>query len=165
MGAKYLPALFILVLFCAAARAQAFDSEKDIGKPVKIPAGVLSLLKKTGLVQGCLETGEEKISALWFQAARVNLNDDSLADYVVKNTKDCLNGPRAASWWIFRGGKTGFQMVFDDSVLLLTVKRAKTKGFYDIETETTMMNIIRNTWKFDGRKYKLARTKIIEVGN
>ncbi|HEV7644140.1 MAG TPA: hypothetical protein VGO50_09390 [Pyrinomonadaceae bacterium] len=164
MGAKYLLALFIFVLFSGAASAQTFDSEKDIGKPVKVPAGILGQLKKTGLIQGCMETSEEKFSASWFQAAIVNLNNDGRADYIVKNTKDCLNGPRAASWWIFRGSANGFTKVFDESVLMLTIKRVKTAGFYDIETETTMMNIIRNTWKFDGRKYKLARTKIIEVG-
>ncbi len=164
MGSKYLPAFFIFVLFSGAASAQTFDSEKDIGKPVKVPAGILSQLKKTGQVKSCLQNSEEKFSASWFQAARVSLSSDGRADYIVKNTKDCLNGPRAASWWIFKGSGRGFTRVFDDSVLLVTIKRTKTKGFYDIETETTMMNIIRNTWKFDGRKYKLIKTKIIEVG-
>jgi hypothetical protein len=168
MSSKYLLALFIFILFSVAVNAQTFDSEKDIRKPVKIPAGILSLLEKTGQVKSCLQndgSGEPaEFSASWFQAARIDLNNDRSADYVVRNTKDCLNGPRAASWWIFRGSAKGFRQVFDDSVLLLTIKRTKTAGFYDIETETTMMNIIRNRWKFDGRKYKLSKTKIIEVG-
>ena len=164
MGSKYLLVIFIIVLFSGAAGAQTFDSEKDIRKPVKIPAGILSQLKKTGLVQGCMETSEEKFGASWFQAARVNLNNDGIADYVVKNKKDCVNGPRAASWWIFKGSARGFVNVFADSVLSLSIKKTKTAGFYDIQTETTMMNIIRNTWTFDGRKYKLTKTKIVKVG-
>ncbi len=85
MGSKYLLALFIFVLFSGAVSAQIFDSGKDLRKPVKIPAGILSRLKKTGQVKSCLQNGEEKFSASWFRAARINLNNDRLADYVVKN--------------------------------------------------------------------------------
>jgi hypothetical protein len=164
MGPKYLLVIFIFVLFSSAASAQTFDSEKDIKHPVKTPAGILNLLKKTGLVQGCMETSEEKFSASWFQAVIVDLNNDGHADYIIQNKKDCLNGPRAASWWIFKGSAKGFVKVFDDSVLLLTLKKTKTAGFRDIETETTMVDIIRNQWKYNGRKYLLKSTKIIKVG-
>ena len=168
MGSKYLPVVFIFVLFFSAAKAQTFDSEKDIKKPVKIPAGILSLLKKAEAVKECLQRGEfdtgERFDASWFRAAKVNLNDDKFADYVVKNNKACLNGPRAASWWIFSGSSRGFKQIFEDSVLLLSIKKTRTAGFHDIQTETTMVNIIRNQWKFDDRKYKLKSTKIIKVG-
>lgn len=168
MGSKYLLAIFIFVLFSGAANAQTFDSEKDIRKPVKIPAGILHILKKTKAVEECINSEEletvKGLDASWFQAAKVDLNNDKFADYVVKNTKACLNGPRAASWWIFKGSPRGFTQIFEDSVLSLSIKKTKTAGFHDIQTETTMMNIIRNTWTFDGRKYKLRRTKIVKVG-
>jgi hypothetical protein len=82
---------------------------------------------------------------------------------VVKSNKECLYGSRSANWWIFKGSASGFRQVFNDSILFVTIKKTKTKGFYDIQTETTNVNIIRNTWKFDGREYKLIHTRIIEV--
>ena len=98
---KYLSALFFLVLFSgAAANAQTFDSEKDIRNPVKLPAGILKILRDTRLVAECVEQGEPNAS--WFRAAKIDLNGDKFADYVVKSNKDCLNGPRAAGWWRFR---------------------------------------------------------------
>jgi hypothetical protein len=167
MVAKYLPVIFIFVFFIHAGNAQTFQTEEDIKHPAKLPAGVLKLLKKTKAVEECVNSGKleagHQLDASWFQAAKVNLNDDKFADYVVKNNEACLNGPRAASWWIFKGSRKGFTEVFEDSVLLLSIKKTRTAGFYDIQTETTMMNIIRNTWTFDGRKYKLKRTKIIDV--
>jgi hypothetical protein len=167
MGSKYLPVFLMLILFFSAVKAQTFDSEKDIKNPVKIPAGILNLLKKAKAVEECVQSGDlgvgDKLEASWFRAARVDLNNDKLADYVVKSNRSCLDGPRAATWWIFRGSAKGFAKVFEDSVLSLTIKKTKTAGFYDLQTETTMMNIIRNTWTFDGRKYKLRHTKIIDV--
>jgi len=169
MVSKYLAVFIMLIFFFSAAKAQTFDTEKDIKNRAKIPAGILKLLGKSAAVGECLGRGDlesaDKLSASWFQAARVNLNNDKFADYVVKSDKDCLYGPRAATWWIFRGSPKGFIEVFEDSVLLLSLKKTKTAGFYDIQTETTMVNIIRNTWTFDGRKYKLKRTKIVKVGS
>jgi hypothetical protein len=153
------------LLFVNTGSAQAFSSEDDIKNPAKIPAGVLKLLGQTKQVRECIENGgtDEKFGASWFQAARVDLNGDRLTDYVVRNTKNCLNGPRAATFWIFRANGRGFIQVFEDSVLTLSIKKTRTAGFRDIGTETTMMNIIRNRWKFDGRKYRLRSTKIIDV--
>jgi hypothetical protein len=156
---------FIVLLFLNAVSAQTFDSETDIKNPAKIPAGVLKLLRQTKQVRECVENGgtDEKFDASWFQAARVDLNGDRFTDYVVRNSKDCLNGPRAATFWIFKTNARNFTQVFEDSVLTLGIKKTRTKGFRDIETETTMVNIIRNRWKFNGRKYKLTSTKIIDV--
>jgi hypothetical protein len=156
---------FIILLFLNTISAQIFDSETDIKNPSKIPAGVLRLLRQTKQVSECVENGgtDEKFDASWFQAARVDLNGDRFTDYVVRNSKDCLNGPRAATFWIFRRNARNFTQVFEDSVLTLSIRKTKTNGFRDLETETTMMNIIRNRWKFDGRKYRLRSTKIIDV--
>jgi hypothetical protein len=157
--------VFAILFFLNTAGAQSFDSETDIKNPAKIPAGVLNLLERTEQVKECAQNGEEheKFSASWFQAARIDLNGDGRADYLVKNNKGCLNGPRAATFWIFRASARGFTEVFEDSVLLVSIEKRKTLGFRDIVTETTMMNIIRNRWKFDGRKYRLKSTKIIDV--
>lgn len=156
---------FTILLFVNSGYSQVFGSEDDIKHTAKIPAGVLKLLGQTNQVRECVENGgaNEKFDASWFQAAKVDLNGDRLTDYVVRNRKDCLNGPRAATFWIFRANAKSFTLIFEDSVLTLSIKRKRTNGFRDIETETTMMNIIRNRWKFDGRKYRLRSTKIINV--
>ena len=158
----------LFFVFFGVGKAQTFQSEEDIKHPVKMPLGILRLLKKTEQVASCVRSEElesaAKLDRSWFQAATVKLNGDRFTDYVVKNVHPCLNGPRAASWWIFRGGPKGFVMVMEETVLTLTIKKTKTAGFRDIQTETAMMRIIRNQWKYDSRKYKLKSTKFIEVG-
>src|SRR5437867_10086831 len=150
--------VFGLLLFVNAVFSQSFDSEGKLRNPVKIPAAVLKLLEKTDEVKSCIESPE--FAADWFRAVKVNLNDDRRPDYLVKSDLTCLYGPRAATWWIFSLGTHGFRQVFSDSVLSLTIERRKTRSFRNIRTETTMVNIIRNTWKFNGRRYKLKTTKI-----
>ena len=154
------------LIFVNAAFSQNFNSEGKLRNAAKIPAGILTQLEKTDEVKHCLQSSEEevKFGAGWFRAATINLNDDGRADYLVKSERSCLYGPRAATWWIFSQGPRGFKLVFNDSVLWLSIERRKTKGYRDISTETTMMNIIRNTWKFNGREYKLMGTKFIEPG-
>jgi len=154
-------ALVLMLLSCGIAGAQTFGSDGKIPGAVKMPSAVMSVLAKQEQVVSCEAEATRKTS--WFLTAKVDLNGDRYPDYVVRSNTACLTGPRAASWWIFRGGARGYEKVFDDSVLSVTINRKRrTGGFFDIQTETVMMNIIRNTWKFDGRKYELKSTKIIE---
>jgi hypothetical protein len=156
--------IFVLLFFVSAARAQSFNSDDELKKPVRIPAGILRQLEETEKARACIENGEEeKFEASWFKAVRVDLNGDKFADYLVKSDKGCLDGPRAATWWIFRGGPGGFTAVFEDSVLTLSIKKGKTRGLRNVVTETTMMNIIRNDWRFNGKRYVIRNTQFIEV--
>jgi hypothetical protein len=152
----------VYTIFASEAVAQNFRSEGKLQNTVRIPAGILKLLKETDEVKSCIESPE--FDAGWFAAVKVNLNDDGLPDYLVKSELTCLYGPRAATWWVFRQRPKGFTQVFSDSALSLQIKRRKTGGYRDIETETTMVNIIRNTWKFNGRVYWLQDTNVIEPG-
>jgi hypothetical protein len=141
-------------------------TETDLKHAVRIPAAILTLLEKSEEVSNCLKNYEQKdeFGAEWFRAVKVNLTGGGSADYLVKSHKECLYGPRAATFWIFAGGGRAFRQVFTDSVIDLTIERRKTRGFRDIQTDTTMVNIIRNTWKYNGRVYKLTHTKFIEPG-
>src|SRR6185369_4124463 len=107
---------------------------------------------------------KDEFGAKWFRAVKVDLTGRGSVDYLVKSHKECLYGPRAATFWIFKRDGRGFRQVFTDSVIDLTIERRKTLGFRNIQTDTTMVNIIRNTWKYNGRVYKLVHTKIIEPG-
>ena len=159
-----LQTLLALLIFVNAGFSQTFDSETKLRNTVKIPAAILSQLEKTDEVKECLSRLDEpgRFHPAWFRAVRIDLNADGRADYLVESNKDCLLGPRAANWWVFSGTGRGSKLVYHDSVLWLTLLRHKTRGFRDIRAETTMMNIIRNTWKYDGREYKLVHTRIIE---
>jgi hypothetical protein len=169
MVKKYLPVIFTFVLFAGAASAQSFLSEKDIKHPVKMPAGILSSLKKSEVIRQCIQSGDlesaDRLKASWFQTAQVNLNDDKLADYVVQGNKPCLDGPRATTFWVFKGRAKGFDNVWEISALMISVnKKKKTRGLYNFnEFETLIGNAVENAWVFDGRKYILKKTKMTDI--
>ncbi len=152
------------LIFVNAAFSQTFLTENALRHPVKLPAGIVKLLEKSEEVSNCLKNYEQtdEYRASWFRAVKVDLTGGGSIDYLVKSHKECLYGPRAATFWIFRADSRGFRQVFTDSVIDLTIQRRKTRGFRDMETDTTMVNIIRNTWKYNGRVYKLVHTRIIE---
>ena len=150
------------LMFVGATYGQTFESEGKLRNTVKLPTAVLALLKKTEEVKHCSE--EAEFSPGWFRAIKINVNDDGKPDYLVKSELSCLYGPRAATWWIYSQGPKGFSLVFNDTVLSLTIGGRKTNGYRDIQTDTTMVNIIRNTWKYNGHVYKLKSTKEIEPG-
>jgi hypothetical protein len=169
MVKKYLPVIFTFVLFAGAANAQSFLSEKDIKHPVKMPAGILSSLKKSEVVKQCVESGDVEnvgqIKASWFQVAKINLNNDRVADYVVQGKKGCLDGPRATTFWVFKGRAKGFDNVWEISCLMISVNKKKmTKGLYNFdEFETLIGNAVENVWVFNGRKYVLKKTKMTDI--
>jgi hypothetical protein len=169
MWKRYLPVIFTFVLFTGATNAQAFLSEKDIKHPVKMPAGILSSLKKSKVVKQCVESGDvenvNQIKPSWFQVAKVNLNNDRVADYVVQGDKPCLDGPRATTFWVFKGRAKGFDNVWEISALMISVNKKKmTRGLYDFdEFETLIGNAVENLWTFNGRKYVLKKTKLTEI--
>jgi hypothetical protein len=165
IGAHAILSLFGVFLVCNIVKAQSFDSEKEISHPVKIPAGILKQLRETQTVKSCFENGEsvDEFGEKWFRAAKVDLNGDKVADYLVKSDKGCLYGPRAATYWLFLGNSNGFKSIFGGSVRMLTILKTKTAGLRDLQTDTTLMDINRITWKFDGKKYRAARSKTIEV--
>jgi hypothetical protein len=154
--------LFVSLIAFRSTRAQTFESEGDLKNGAAIPAGILKLLARSDEVKNCTENAD--LMPSWFRAVKIELNGDRSPDYLIKSELQCLNGPRAATWWIFTRGPSGFKQVFNDSVLSLTILRKKTRGYRNIRTETTMVNIIRNQWVFDGRKYHLKKTEIIEPG-
>ena len=158
--------LLLTLIFANAAFSQIFDSETKLRNTVKIPAAIQAQLERSEEVAQCLRQGDEntRFSPSWFQATKIDLNDDGRSEYVVKSAKDCLYGPRAATWWIFSPSGRGFRQVFYESVISFALQKRRTHGFRDIRTETVMMNIIRNTWRYDGREYKLVKTRIIEPG-
>jgi hypothetical protein len=160
----------IVVLYLVSfAGAQTFLSEKDIKNPVKMPAGILSSLKKSKVVEQCVQSGDlenaNRLKASWFQTAKVNLNDDKIIDYVVQGKKGCLDGPRATTFWVFKGSGKGFDNVWEISALMIGVnKKKKTRGLYNFdEFETLIGKEIENVWTFNGRKYILKKTKMTEI--
>ena len=169
MGAKFLLITFTFLFFVNAAGAQNFLSEKDIKHPVKMPAGILSLLKKSKVIEQCVQSGDLKtasgLKASWFQAARVDLNGDKIADYVVQGNKGCLDGPRATTFWVFKGRAKGFDNVWEISALMIGVnKKKKTNGLYNFdEFETLIGKEVENVWVFNGRKYVLKKTKMTDI--
>jgi len=134
-----------------------------------MPAGILSLLKKSKVSEQCVQSGDLEtangLKAAWFQAAKIDLNNDKLADYVVQGNKSCLDGPRATTFWVFRGRAKGFDNVWEISALMISInKKKKTNGLYNFdEFETLIGKEVENVWVFNGRKYVLKKTKMTDI--
>jgi hypothetical protein len=155
----------LVLIFISGASSQTFDSEAKLRNTVRIPPVIVAELEKADEVKECLDRSESpKFTASWFRAVRVSMTGSARTDYLIKNDAECLNGPRAANWWIFSGSGRRARLVFHDSVLWLSILKRKTRRFRDIQTETVFVNIIRNTWRYNGREYKLVKTKFIEPG-
>jgi hypothetical protein len=163
MRSKYLLVFFIFGLSCSAVYAQTFQFEEEIKPRVKAPAGILKLLGKEPNVADCLK--DNKLDPVWFEVARIDLNGDKFADYVVKEIGDerCyLAGANIVTWLVFKGSARGFEKVFHEASFSWSLdSKKKTNGFRNIETDSfTAVKEITGWWVFNGKKYKFLRSRV-----
>jgi hypothetical protein len=154
----------VTMLFGGSAEAQRFESEDELRSTVTLPADVFQTLSALKQTRECEASSGGKVSRKWFKATRIDLNGDKFGDLLVKSEEPCMHGPRAANWWIFAGSPNGNRKVFEDTVTAVVLAKKKKTGFRDIRTDNVMMEIYRNTWKYDGRRYKLIRTARVKLG-
>jgi hypothetical protein len=162
----------ILCLFLVSITsmdAQNFHVEEDIKNQVALPNGVLKLLRNNEYVrQGCIRNDEFKpktdFSGKWFQAGRVDLNGDKLADYVVKANEGCLRGANIGPFWIFRGTQRGYKLVLQLHELAMSVDKNRTKGYRHIGTVSlTAVKGRAGLWVFNGSEYVLRKTRTFDL--
>lgn len=139
----------------------SFGAEEEIEDPISVPADVLRILRRDERNQTCLNEGqpEDAISASWFVASEIDIDGNESADLVVKASNPCLFGANIDPFWIFRNTPRGYEHVLSVSTLGLDVLNAKTNGYRDVRTTAATANeVIITIYKFDGRKYKAARS-------
>jgi hypothetical protein len=130
--------------------------DEPFKRPVKIPAPVLQALRLEA-EKSCpqLKTTQGDDMATWFSAAALDLNDGGRGDLIVKSGIWCLNGADNRWFWIFHNTGRGYRLVLSGGTINVSLLRAMTHGFRDIETDmSTAAATFTDVYKFNGRVYK-----------
>jgi hypothetical protein len=138
----------------------SFGAEEKIERPVALPADVLQALRRDEQSQACLAEGQSArdISASWFIASEINLNNDRLPDLIVMAKNPCLFGANVKPFWVFSNSPRGHRLVLDVSAQGLDVMKIKSNSYRNIRAEAaTATTLLMIDFKFDGRKYRARR--------
>ncbi len=137
----------------------SFFIEEKFKKPVRVPTSALNSLKQDKEIQRCLKSGNlSKLSANWFEATKINLNNDRFPDLFVKAKEGCLTG-NAISVWFLRNDKTKYEVVLTDYTLVVDIDKKLSKRFYNITTNrSTPSTTFWTVYIFNGKRYVKKRS-------
>jgi hypothetical protein len=140
-----------------------FSAEAEgAAHPVPIPDGVLTILEKDDFVRPDLQEADPPVQtppSSWFSAAKIHLSKSDQQDLVILG-EGPLAGANVIMFWIFRNTGHGYDLVLRTGGHDLHVKRRRSNGYRDIETDSvTMMQPNSELFRFDGRRYVLQREK------
>ena len=134
-----------------------FGAEEKIHRPVPIPVDVLQIIRDDSRNKRSLTTQQspDDMSALWFAASNISLNDDGLADLIVQAIEPKLLGANVIPFWVLRRTPDRYELVLSTSSLGLKILETKSKGYRDLRTtKATAKEILTTTYEFNGRRYQ-----------
>jgi len=135
----------------------SFGAEQEMQQPVSIPQDVLEILRHDEGIQRNARVGESQsdISASWFVASEINLNDDQVPELIVQSANPRLFGANLVPFWIFRKTLKGNELTLRVDALKLELLKTKRKGYRNIRTtKATANEVISSYYEFDGNKYE-----------
>jgi hypothetical protein len=138
-----------------------FGAELEIRHPVNVPADVLRFLRQDQRIQTRLgkRKSPENLSASWFAASEIDLNDDGQPDLVLQAVNPHLFGANLVPFWIFQKTSKGEKLILSVNALGLEVLDTKTNSYNNIRTtKATAKEILSATYEFDGDKYEERRS-------
>lgn len=140
---------------CVAQKHFMFEQRRPFKHPVKLPTGALQLLRhEISDKRGCSLNETTDISR-WFIASRIDLGANRLA-YIARSYEDCLNGVDNDWFWIILKTRRGYRLLLYNGTISLTVRRTRTRGFPDIESNIgTGAGMYTDIYKFDGTVYRV----------
>ncbi len=152
--------------FAQAKRAHtseqtAFSAEDEgVKTPVAVPEDVLAILRTDEEVRNSLEYENippEKLPLSWFSASIVHLSNRKDQDLIVEGEPP-LSGANTVTFWVFRATPHGHEMVLNAPAHDLIVRKARWKGYRDIEMSAeTAVEFHRVILRFDGNRYEIYR--------
>jgi hypothetical protein len=172
MRCKAAMVTLLVLLACGRGRANCPSShqseqrefsaeESGVKRPVPIPESVWATLREDELVQGVLEDEGipvTKMPASWFSASAIHLSDSGRADLIVM-AEGRLRGANVITFWVFRYGANGYELVLTAPAHDLIVKNTRWKGYRDIElVSATADQFSRVLLRFDGKRYGQFKT-------
>jgi hypothetical protein len=151
--------LLLILVFVSATSVVAqrhFYFDEPFKQPVKIPAGVLGLVRQEiERAHMCRLTRTTKVSS-WFSASRIDLSPRHTS-IILKSVEGCLNGVDNDWFWIFLKTERGYRLVLTGGSISLDVLKNQSRGLRDIETNAaTARTNYTNIYRFDGSVYKMS---------
>jgi hypothetical protein len=134
-----------------------FGAELEVKRPVTVPFDVLRILRNDERIQTRLGKREspDDLSASWFAASEIELNDDSQPDLILQAVNPHLFGANLVPFWLFQKTPKGYKLIFSVDALGLEVLKTKTNNYRNIHsTKATAKEILNATYEFDGDKYE-----------
>jgi hypothetical protein len=148
-------------------RGQSEFSAEDtsVRRPVSLPKDALEILRKEVLQYGKDEDQTpDELATESFLASEIHLDGPNEIALIVMG-EGRLRGANVISFWVFRKSPQGYELILDVAAHDLTVKRTRWKGYRIIETAklTSSIGTIA-TFRFDGKRYRLYKTKSQPIG-
>lgn len=149
------------ILACGQQTKTSFYLEDNFDNRISIPKEILEVLSKDEVIERCFDSKAQlQDLSQWLEATKINLNDDDVADILVKGiddtgerTSNCING-NAVSFWAFVSQKDKYNLVLYDYTLSLDIEKNKSESFFNISTTRCTANTCYKTfYVYDGKKY------------
>jgi hypothetical protein len=145
-------------------KEQTHFTAEDAGvqHPVKIPAGVMAILRNDERVRNILKSENLRPEALpesWFSAAEVYLGAPHEADYIVA-AEGPMVGANISPFWVVIHTAAGYKLALSLSAHDLEVGRTRAGSYRDLTIYSmTAMTITTVHFRFDGNEYKESSEK------
>ena len=151
--------------FAVAANAQAHgerEAPKDVRsrlfKQALADSGERECIEQE---EGGVRAAEEKMSV-----EEVDLNRDGVSEYEVELSGSCACGMVNCSIFLYRQTPGGFELILDGAAGFgFEVLKTSTNGYFDLRV-TARNNAAtqdRTTYKFDGKQYREAETRLVQM--
>jgi|SRR5882672_723174 len=134
-----------------------FGPEEEIKHSVNVADDVLQILRHDKRIQTRLGEGQssESMSASWFAASAIDLNDDGQPDLIVQAVNQHLFGASLVLFWVFQKIQQGQKLILSVDALGLEVFQTKTNSYKNIRTtKATAKEVFSTLYEFDGDRYE-----------
>ncbi len=106
-----------------------FGADSELERPIPVPEAALKALRNA------LQASPDELPAEQLRASEVHLGGLTEADLVVP----VIGGGHAAFFYILRPTSDGYQLIFDSGGDSMTVLRARSHGYRDLQVEGITM--------------------------
>lgn len=146
--------ILLIALPSVAQRHFFFEQPKPFKHPIKLPTGVLRVLRQEIERAHRCQLDQSTNISRWFVASRIDLGAGRQA-FIARSYEDCLNGADNDWFWIILKTLRGYRLVLFEGTISVDVLKSKSHGLHDIETNvaTARTNYIKS-YRFNGSVYK-----------
>ena len=160
---KFATLLFIVSLTAVTMNTQQREVPKEIrGKLFKqVLADYSDMRECVENEEGGTRAAEEKMNV-----EEVDLNRDGVAEYEVELSSPCTCGMVNCSIYLYRQTPTGYESILEDAAGYgLELLKTANNGYVDLRVDARDTAATRDStiFKFDGKKYREARTTVTDV--